>query len=221
MKVVRHYSMQLLAAAVLIAANAGWGLAQAPATEKPKKPVVVKGREIVFDTDVLPTDASLNPYSILASLNCWTQPVLDHTGKPHHNGHLVQVVVDGGNGIQDLPNPDGSPGGDDSLAYGNFNMMRLTGLDVEPDLSASSGMFFSKKYLVPFVPPPRAYYLRLWEGDDVATAPYYQDTIEYSTDGGDHGGGMITLRSASHPMDVDWTFGPSKVRTKARPDPKK
>jgi hypothetical protein len=220
MKKIPHYPVQLLAAALLIAASAGWGLAQPPATNKPKKAVMVKGRELVFDTDRAPYELAVNPYNIMASQNCWTKPVLDHNGNPHHHGHLIQVLVDGGNGIQDPPNPDGSPGGDDSLAYANFNMIRLNGLDSEIDLTASTGMFFSQKYLVPYMQPPRAYYLRLWEGDNVAAAPYYQDTVEYSTDGGDRGGSMITPRGGT-PMDVDWTFGPSKVRPKAQPDPKK
>lgn len=213
MRFTRSSAVHAVAAVMLIAVLAGVALAQSKDQPRPKKRPVVKGREVFFDTDTLPSEQAINPYIILASQNSWSKPILDHTGKPHHHGHLVQVIVDGGNGLQDPPNPDGSPGGDDSLAYGNFNMLRLTGIDSKLDLSGESGMFFSDKFFIPYQQPPRAYYLRLWEGDDVATAPYYQDTIEYKTDGGDRGGGMISLHGGI-PCEVDWTFGASKPRPK-------
>ena len=172
---------------------------------------------LIADRDQLPPGyPQVNPFNILASFNQWNQPVLDHTGKPHAHGHIIQVIVDGGNYIQDPPNPDGTPGGDDSMAYGNFNMMRLLGIDEPPVLKGQSGMFMSAKYFVPFL-SDRAYYLRLWEGDNVATAPYYQDTIEYDAEV-DRGGSMLRPPPGP-PIDVNWTFGPSKPRPK--PAPKK
>jgi hypothetical protein len=159
-----------------------------------------------------------NPYNVLASMNSWTAPILDHTGKPHEHGHVVQVIRDGGNGIQDPPRADGWPGGDDSLAYGNFNLILLDGLKAEGE-GNRTGMFFSQRYFIPFDPPPKAYYLRVWEGSDFTTAPYYQDAIEYDT-GDDRGGGMITLHDGP-PVDVDWRFGPSKARPKPDAEPKK
>jgi hypothetical protein len=211
MKIRHLFSVQLFAAFVLIA------MLSAPlrAADSAPRPVLAKAqvdtnRPVLFDTDEPPPYLpQANPYNLLASMNCWTVPVLDHSGKPHQHGHLVQILVDGGNGRQDPPNPDGTPGGDDSVAYGNFNLIRLQGLDDPPNLKAATGLFFSARYFIPFL-PGRAYYLRLWEGDNSATAPYYQDTIEYDA-GEDRGGAMITL-TITHPLDVDWKFGPSKPR---------
>jgi len=171
---------------------------------------------VLYDVDEFPPGFPvINPYNVLALFMAQT-PVLDHTGKPHAHGHVIQVIVDGGNGVQDPPHADGTPGGDDSLAYGNFNMIRLLG-DVEArDPKASTGKFTAWKYFIPYF-PDRAYYLRLWEGDNVATAPYYQDTVEYFSDM-DRGGSMIRFREGP-PIDVDWKFGPSKARPK--PAPKK
>jgi hypothetical protein len=172
---------------------------------------------ILFDADEFPTGFPvINPYNVLAQMMTQT-PIPDHTGKPHMNGHVIQVIVDGGNYLQDPPNADGTPGGDDSLAYGNFNMILMRG-DEGPtaDFKARSGKFVSWKYFIPYF-PDRAYYLRLWEGDKVATAPYYQDSVEYFAEV-DRGGAMIRFHEGP-PVDVDWKFGPSKPRPK--PVPKK
>lgn len=150
-----------------------------------------------------------NPYNTLAFMSSGDVAVLDHKGQPHSHGHVVHVIMDGGNNRQDPPNPDGSPGGDDSLAFGNFNMIRVLGVDGADDPKGKSGKFYSQKFFIPYV-PNRAYYLRIWEGADPVTAPYYQDTIEYISDD-DRGGAMIRLKS-DKPHDVYWTFGPSKLR---------
>jgi hypothetical protein len=151
-----------------------------------------------------------NPLNMTYSLNCSIKPALDHTGKPHQHGHAIQIIVDGGNNIQDPPNPDGSPGGDDSMAYGNINMIRMLGLDGRGDLNARTGTFFSYRFFIPYI-ANRGHYLRLWEGDSVGTAPYYQNSIEYTTDE-DRGGAMIYMKSGL-PQDVDWAFGPSQPRS--------
>ena len=213
MKSPRTRTLKVLAAIVLIAMVCAplWAANPAP------KPLLEKAkldtnRPVLFDTDDVPSwYPESNPYSLLASMDCWSNPALDHTGKPHHNGHLIQLIMDGGNGKQDPPNADGTPGGDDSLAYGNFNMLRVSGLDDPIRMDTATGMFYSRRYFVPYQ-PGRAYYLRLWEGDNIATAPYYQDTIEYNA-GEDRGGAMITM-TITHPIDVDWKFGPSKPRPK-------
>jgi hypothetical protein len=169
---------------------------------------------ILFDGDDLPPGfPEINPYNVLALMMSQT-PIPDHTGAPHVNGHLIQVIVDGGNYVQDPPNPDGTPGGDDSLAYGNFNMIQLRGNQEPWDPKGRSGLFSSRKYFIPYL-SDRAYYLRLWEGDKVATAPYYQDTVEYYADV-DRGGAMIRFHEGP-PIDVDWKFGPSKPRPKPTP----
>jgi len=160
-----------------------------------------------------PKVPSVNPYIFSASMNSWSKPILNHKGEPHDPGDVVEIIVDGGKGIQDPPNPDGTPGGDDSLAYGNFNMIRVAPPEDCPDGSGRKGMFYSQRYFIPFVPPTRAYYLRLWEGKSIAEAQYYQDTIEYDA-GDDRGGGMVFLRT-NIPMDIDWTFGPSQPRPKS------
>jgi hypothetical protein len=150
----------------------------------------------------------------LISLNCWTDTVRDHKGEPHKNGHIIQVIADGGNGIQDPPNPDGSPGGDDTLAFGNFNLMRVCGVaEFTKDTTAQTGQFYSQKYFIPYV-RGKSYYLRLWDGYNEKTAPYYQDTIEYTT-GMDNGGSMIRMNSAvpMSPVDADFKFGKCKPRT--------
>ena len=218
MKLCKAIATQLAAAALLLALGASAGAADTPGKKQwpaPKDPTDY--RVIVFDSDDpppwFPEDA--NPFSKLASMNSWTTPVLDHTGQPHAHGHLIQLVMDGGNGLQDPPNADGTPGGDDSLAYGNWNMLRLLGLDAPA--SNRTGMFYSLRYFVPFY-QNRAYYLRLWEGDDVAIAPYYQDTVEYDY-GNDRGGTMLRIPEGG-PVDVDWKFGPSKPRPKAANSPK-
>ena len=204
-------ALQLLAVGLLIAWMASPAAADKKQWPAPKDPTDY--HVIVFDSDDpppwFPVDA--NPFNKMASMNSWTVPILDHTGKPHAHGHIIQLIMDGGNGLQDPPNSDGSPGGDDSLAYGNWNMMRLLGLDGPPNPQGNSGMFYSLRYFVPFY-QNRAYYLRLWEGDDVAIAPYYQDTVEYDY-GTDRGGTMIRIPEGG-PMDLDLKFGPSKPRPK-------
>lgn len=168
----------------------------------------------LFDTEDPPPElAMLNPYIVLVSMNQWFQPILDHAGNPHEAGHVIQLIRDGGNGIQDPPRPDGLPGGDDSLAYGNFNMMRVSSAEDSPDGSGRKGLFYSNKFFVTYQPPDRAYYLRIWEGDNVATAPYYQDSIEFVGER-DRGGAMIFLPTGE-PMETQWTFGLSKPRPTA------
>lgn len=176
-------------------------------------PAGITGREPMWDTDSLPpwiTDE--NPFRMLSLMAAFTVPVLDHTGKPHRHGHAIQVIQDGGNGRQDPPLADGSPGGDDSLAFGNFNMIRLDGLELPVDSDGATGLFFSHRYFVPYLEGKR-YYLRVWEGADVKTAPYYQDSREYKSDN-DRGGAMLFMRSNSMPSDVEWQFGAAKPRPK-------
>jgi len=214
-KVTPSATLQILAGIVLFAILCASLFAVGPASKTlVEKAQVDTNRWILFDSVGIPPPyvPQINPFSLIASMNSWTTPILDHTGKPHHNGHVIQVIMDGGNGRQDPPNPDGTPGGDDSLAYGNFNMMCLCGLDVPDKLDTASGMFYSKKYFIPYE-EGRAYYLRLWEGSDIATAPYYQDTKEYDA-GEDRGGAMITMH-ITHPLDVDWKFGSSIPRPPA------
>jgi hypothetical protein len=202
-------AMQLIAAIVLFAAMPSI-LRSEPAP--PTRPSWDGTRILLYDTeDAPPGYPATNPYNTLATMNSWSAPVLDHTGKPHKHGNLIQIVMDGGNLKQDPPNADGSPGGDDSIAYGNFNMMRVLGVDNSADSLGQSGLFVSWKYFIPYL-PGRAYYLRLWEGKNVATAPYYQDTIEYEC-GTDRGGAMVQLKDGP-PLDFDWKFGPSKPRPK-------
>ncbi|MDD5089014.1 MAG: hypothetical protein PHI18_09505 [bacterium] len=173
----------------------------------------------LFDTEDPPPELKeLNPYIVLVSMNSWTKQVFDHAGNPHEGGNVIQVIRDGGNGVQDPPRPDGLPGGDDSLAYGNFNMMRFSPPEDCPDASGRKGMFYSKKFFVTYQPPDRAYYLRIWEGDNVATAPYYQNSSEYVGDR-DRGGAMIFLPTGT-PMETDWTFGPSQPRPTVESDKK-
>jgi hypothetical protein len=164
-----------------------------------------------FDPDSVAIDERVkqdyNPYMSLYSMNSWTTPVLDHNGKPHKDCHAIQVIADGGNGIQDPPNPDGSPGGDDSLADGNYNIQYVNG---KKNIIAGlqDGMFMGTYYYVPYK-ANQSIYLRLWESSYPATAEYYQDSEEYTTFRGDHGGPIIALQP-ENVDDVDWKFGPSK-----------
>lgn len=177
---------------------------------------VVNGREVWYDTDedLARDDAMGNPYNILVLLYS-DKPVLDHKGEIHDHGHLIQVVMDGGNGLQDPPNPDGTPGGDDSLALGNFNTFYLAGHEYPPQMEGKTGLFGSVKFFVSYV-DDRVYYLRLWEGGDPAKAPYYQDTSEYVSTIGDQGGGLVRIsgRLYNGPQELNWTFGPSIPRPK-------
>lgn len=172
---------------------------------------VIKGREVWFDTDedVARDEAMGNPYTILVLMYS-DKPVLDHKGEPHDHGHLMQLIMDGGNGLQDPPNPDGSPGGDDSLAYGNFNSLYLAGQEYPPQMEGKTGLFGSVKFFVSYV-DDRVYYLRLWEGGDPSKAPYYQNTSEYVSTIGDQGGGLVRIngRLYSGPQELIWKFGPS------------
>jgi len=215
--------MQRLSLVLLIALLSGLVFADegaSPAT--PAEPDSSFAIIPVFDDNGPPPGHTLqdNPFNALVSMNSWTLPILDHSGKPHDHGHVIQLIADGGNGVQDSPNPDGTPGGDDSLADGNFNMTRLMGLEEPFDPDGKTGMFFSRKYFVPFSRLPRAYYLRLWEGDNIATAPYYQDTVEYAA-GSDRGGSMIVIHDDTLPTDTDWKFGPSQPRPKPEKEPAK
>jgi hypothetical protein len=208
MKRLLFLTMQVLAVTLLSAWSFG-----APFTVDSAHPVVP-----YFDNDTtkLP-DYYPNIYTysgtVLVSMNCWTYPPLDHNGELHHQGHIIQLIEDGGNGLQDPPNPDGSPGGDDALALGNFNLMRIyDDDDLSVDTTKRSNKFGSYKYFVPYN-NGNSYYLRLWEGYSEKTAPYYQDTIEYST-GTDNGGTMIRLYAITPqpPVDADFKFGPPKPR---------
>ena len=147
-----------------------------------------------------------NPYQSLYSMNSWTVPVPDHAGMPHKDGHVIQIIADGGNGIQDPPNADGSPGGDDSLAIGNFNFQFVNG-EKHAGEGLGAGMFAGMMYFVPYK-ANTVLYLRIWEGSDATAAEYYQDSEEHTTFRGNRGGAMLTLRS-EYLEDVDWRFGPS------------
>ena len=177
---------------------------------------VVKGREVWYDTDmdVARDEAVGNPYGLLVLLYS-DRPVLDSKGELHSHGHLMQVIVDGGNGVQDPPNLDGTPGGDDSLALGNFNTLYLAGQEYPLVMEGKTGLFGSVKFFVPYI-DDRVYYLRLWEGGDPAKAPFYQDTHEYVSTIGDQGGGLVRISSRNYagPQELNWTFGKSQPRPK-------
>jgi hypothetical protein len=146
-----------------------------------------------------------NPYRTLCCMFS-SVPVLDHRGEPHRDGHVIQIVADGGNGIQDPPNPDGSPGGDDSLAAGNFNIQYVNG-QKHMDAGLAPGLFMGMAYFISYK-LNQTIYLRIWEGPDPSTAEYYQDTREYTTTFGNSGGSMITLRT-QYSDEIDWRFGQS------------
>lgn len=148
-----------------------------------------------------------NPFRTLYSMNSWTFPVFDHNGQPHPDGHILQIIADGGNGVQDPPNADGSPGGDDSLAVGNFNIQFINGEKHIPD-GMEPGMFMGMMYFVPYN-DNQSIYLRLWEASDPADADYYQDTEEYTTWRGNSGGVIISLQREQID-DIIWKFGLSK-----------
>jgi hypothetical protein len=203
-KLVRGGTLQRIAAALLIACSATITLAAEQ---------YMDGRKVVLSDAELPADAG-NPFNMLAFMHN-SEPALDSRGEPHHHGHLIQVIVDGGNRMQDPPDPDGSPGGDDSLAYGNFNLMVLQGVETPFVEDGDTGLFFGLRYFVPYQ-REGVYYLRLWEGNDVKSAPYYQDSSEYIATNGDQGGGMIMMspRTIQGPMETNWRFGKSVPRPK-------
>ena len=176
------------------------------------------GRKVIWDSDVLTKEETpANPFNMLVFMYT-TQPIKDHLGENHDHGHIIQVIQDGGNRIQDLPNPDGSPGGDDSLALGNFNSVIMRGVAYPYPLDGKSGQFYTKKYFVPVL-RDEVYYLRIWEGDDVATAPYYQNSSEYYNPTTlDKGGGMVRIspNTIQGPQELDWLFGKSNPRSKKK-----
>lgn len=175
----------------------------------------IKGREVYFDFEELPPEYDLdNPYIILVEfLNGDTLRM--HDGQRHPIGNLIQVIRDGGNNKIDPPNADGTPGGDDSLAWGNFNHSRVGAWGLSATDTVYFGVWVSQKYFVSYY-PDGVYYLRLWEGSDAKTAPYYQDSREYKASTGDRGGSMarISPRLFYGPNDITWTFGSSVERPK-------
>lgn len=162
-----------------------------------------------FDPDSIPPNAKgeHNPDWTLCCMHSWSAPVLDHNGKPHRDGHIIQIIADGGNAIQDPPNPDGSPGGDDTLADGNFTIQYVNGEKHIPD-GLKPGMFIGMRCFVPYK-PDMSVYVRLWEGHDPMTSEYYQDSEEYTTLEGDKGGQIVSLQRGII-KELDWRFGPSK-----------
>jgi hypothetical protein len=152
---------------------------------------------------------SFNPYRTLCCMYS-SEPVLDHNGEPHRDGHVIQIIADGGNGIQDLPNFDGSPGGDDSLAAGNFNIQYVNG-EKHSTEGLGSGMFIGMAYFISYK-LNQTIYLRVWEGPDPSAASFYQDSKEYTTTLGNSGGCMITLRT-QYSDEIDWRFGRSMAVT--------
>ncbi len=177
---------------------------------------IIKGRELYIDTEATnERDEHMgNPFSMLV-LMYNDGPTMNSKGQPHSHGVLLEMIQDGGNGVQDPPNPDGTPGGDDSLAYGNFNRCFLVGIEDPIDMTKSSGLFYTQKYFIPYQ-DDQVYYLRLWEGSDPKSAPFYQNTNEYVSTVGDQGGGMVRLSSRVYqgPAEVRWKFGPSQTRPK-------
>jgi len=178
---------------------------------------LVKGRELYIDTEATnERDERMgNPFGMLVLMHNDGDPVKNSKGDLHAHGAVIDVIQDGGNGIQDPPNADGTPGGDDSLAYGNFNRSFLVGLEDPIDMTKKSGLFYTQKYFIPYE-DDKVYYLRLWEGSDPKTAPSYQNTNEYISTIGDQGGGMVRLSSRVYqgPAEVRWKFGPSVARPK-------
>lgn len=172
-------------------------------------PILLSQPQFDPDTLLLSSEAreDHNPYDVLYSMNSWTTPVLDHNDKPHADGHAIQLIMDGGNGIQDPPNLDGSPGGDDTMAVGNFNVQYTNGAKHKAE-GLEAGMFMGMRYFVPYK-PYSSIYLRLWEGSDPTVARYYQDTADYTTFRGNSGGPIIDLQT-EYLDDIDWRFGPSK-----------
>jgi hypothetical protein len=148
-----------------------------------------------------------NPYSTLYSMNSWTVPVLDHEGKPLKDGYIIQIIADGGNGIQDPPDSAGNPGGDDTMVSGSFDIQYVNGEKHQAE-GVQPGMFIGVRYLVPYrLDEP--VYLRIWEGSDPMTADYYLDSEEYTTFRGSRGGCMLSMR-AGYLEDIDWRFGSAK-----------
>ncbi len=152
---------------------------------------------------------SFNPYRTLCCMYS-SEPVLDHNGEAHKDGHVIQIIADGGNGIQDPPNLDGSPGGDDSLAAGNFNIQYVNGEKHSAE-GLGPGMFMGMAYFISYK-LNQTIYLRIWEGPDPSGAEYYQDSREYTTTFGNSGGSMITLRT-QYSDEIDWRFSRSMAVT--------
>ena len=148
-----------------------------------------------------------NPFGSLYRMHSWKRPILDHEGKPHKDGHIIQIIMDGGNGIQDPPLSNGNPGGDDSLADGNFYAQFINGeKNIENGLAP--GMFIGMVYYIPYK-ANQSIYLRLWEGSDPGEAEYYQDSEKYETTRGNSGGAILSLQPEIVDQ-VEWWFGPSK-----------
>ena len=163
-----------------------------------------------MDPDSVVSESGIKPYNPFGSLyrmHSWTTPVLDHEGKPHKDGHIIQIIVDGGNGIQDPPRFDGNPGGDDTLADGNFYAQFINGEKNVP-VGLAPGTFYGTVYYIPYK-ANQSIYLRLWEGQYPGVAEYYQDSEEYKTTRGNVGGPIIAVQPEVVDQ-IEWRFGQSK-----------
>lgn len=114
-----------------------------------------------------------------------SSPILDAAGQPLSGDNpvnggttvrcLVQVLSVGANGVADLPNLDGTPGGDDSVLN-----TTVIGQGISPEI-ASSGRFSTS-----FYPPPAAgtkIYARVFDAGDVAGATHYGQSATFTVAG--------------------------------------
>jgi hypothetical protein len=91
---------------------------------------------------------------------------------PLPDGALVQLLGVGANGVADLPNPDGSPGGDDTVFA-----TTVIGQGMKPEL-AGSGRFSTS-----FYPPPQQgakVYARVFNAPSVAAATHWGQSATFT-----------------------------------------
>ncbi|MCX7916135.1 MAG: thrombospondin type 3 repeat-containing protein, partial [Verrucomicrobiae bacterium] len=80
-----------------------------------------------------------------------------------------QIIHVGPNGVPDWPNPDGSPGGDDTL-------YRTTVIGQGMDLNLNDTGRFSTSF---YPPPSGRIYARVFDGPDLTSAQYYGQSATF------------------------------------------
>lgn len=104
-----------------------------------------------------------------------SNPNSDAFGYPVVSGCLVQILAVGGNGVPDLPQADGSPGGDDSL----WHTIQI-GEGISPARTLS-GRF--SKSIYEYVPQGSRYYARAFNATDLADATHWGQSEVFTLQG--------------------------------------
>lgn len=138
----------------------------------------------------------LDVTSIAAIVNTNGVPL---AGSNPGGGSLVQIIKVGANGVADLPNPDGTPGGDDSVYATTF-----IGQGISPSVPVSG------RFATSFYPPPnQKVYARVFNASITSAATHYGQSATFTVNNADVfdlsalGLGATTQPKGSNPQTTD------------------